>query len=171
MGRPDHGEPSHAPRAGRCARRRVSGDNDEVRTAYGGGQIRFRGHENFLSQARKRQPVAVHFTSQDGVLLLACFHHPLGVLDLHPASGPVPHAHILDPEDRQRMSFAGGKASLFLMQEVRGYGAQSAKRFMNGPRRTNIFTTKHGRRNPSSRSRCGKVPAGSRFLRPSLIYD
>lgn len=76
----------------------VYGDDDEVRTVYGGGQIRYRGHEIFLSQALKRQPVALRPTTHDGVLLVAYCHQPLGLLDLHPVTGPVFHMHTLDPE-------------------------------------------------------------------------
>jgi transposase InsO family protein len=76
----------------------VYGADDEVRTVYGGGQIRYRGHEIFLSQALKRQPVALRPTPRDGVVLVVYCHQPLGLLDLHPATGPVFHMHTLDPE-------------------------------------------------------------------------
>jgi transposase InsO family protein len=59
-----------------------------VRTVHHGGQISYRGHAYFVSQALRGERVALHPTTTDGLLAIAFGRHPIGLLDLR-AAAPV----------------------------------------------------------------------------------
>lgn len=61
------------------------GPDDEVRSVARSGQIQYRGHAYFVSQALRGQRIALRPTLVDGVLDVYFMYHQMGTIDLrHP---------------------------------------------------------------------------------------